>query len=127
MEQHRDGQRRNPALGRLRNRGRGAAIDDTGGQVPEQVDDLRPGGLLDQPGVARTDALDTADLGEQWEQQLGAHGCRMSNSVAGRSGYGRSTVQVLYTTARSCRDGGQQVDALARVDRKCTRMASRPE
>src|SRR3546814_6990297 len=69
MAQHRDGQRRNPALGRLRNRGRGAAIDDTGGQVPEQVDDLRPGGLLDQPGVARTDALDTADLGEQWRSE----------------------------------------------------------
>jgi len=53
-DRHRDGR---DAVGRrLGDLGREATVDQTARQVPQQVDDARPGELGDQLAVARPDA-----------------------------------------------------------------------
>ncbi len=74
IDRHRDG--RDGARRRVRHLGREAAVDDVDRQVPEQIDDMRPGELLEQLAEARPHARQAGDRREQREQDLGAQGRR---------------------------------------------------
>ena len=53
------------AVFQLGDRRRGAAVDEAGRQVPQQIDDERPGGALDQPAELRPDAGQRGHRGEK--------------------------------------------------------------
>jgi hypothetical protein len=66
-------QGRDHAVRRGRDLGGEAAVDQARRQVPQQVDDVRAGQLLDQLAEPRPDAGQRRDRGEQREQDLRTH------------------------------------------------------
>ena len=71
LDRHREGRDR---AGRRRDLGREAAVDDARRQMPEQIDDLRPGQPLDKLAEARPDAGQRGDRREERVEDLGAQG-----------------------------------------------------
>src|SRR5262249_1291549 len=55
------------------NRGRGATIDQSAWQVPQQIDDVRPGGAFDDPAELRPDRRQGRNRSKERVQRGRAH------------------------------------------------------
>ena len=70
----------------IADRRRGTAVDDPGGQVPQEIDDQRPGEAIEQLCQLRADARQQRDRCEQSIEDGGTH----PNSLYLRDGTAKS-------------------------------------